>query len=429
MAIPFRLKLKIGPALGAELGFLRMHPEFGWMCALRWLPNGGGLALLPGVRGTRSQRTDLASRLLRNEPTGVAWIGAPATRDLVSVGEGPSKLLKTKYAFEIILPPGDPRRYHRFRIAPLFSSPDTFPSNLHAEMVCLGPTAWALYTPGWPLNTPTTKAPRYRQALGRGRRFWNKIEAGLIGCGGLGSILAPELLALGIGKLWLIDGEKVEPENLGGLFGKAHIGRPKVEALAAILGDAGERIMPVPFAAPSCQMIHTALRKSDLWVDAAANPALSTYLAARAATEGKWYLRVGTLARRRDSGSDVVLAVPGLPGSGTAEPACQCFFSLTTTRRHLHNVHQLQRKSNWPALTGGADGRQGRLHGVNHAAAGLALSLLEQLSKHRIESTWVRMYWDVAGNLSLERKKPLPGICPVCASILQPDGKPVQNRG
>lgn len=54
----------------------------------------------------------------------------------------------------------------------------------------------------------------------------------IVGCGGLGGSLAEEFAHLGVGKLILVDGDRIEESNLNRqLFATEHnLGQPKVEA-------------------------------------------------------------------------------------------------------------------------------------------------------------------------------------------------------
>ncbi len=64
-----------------------------------------------------------------------------------------------------------------------------------------------------------------------------EARVAIVGVGGLGNASAPYLAAQGVGHLTLIDGDRVEPANLGRqvLFGPSDIGRFKVEAAASAL--------------------------------------------------------------------------------------------------------------------------------------------------------------------------------------------------
>jgi molybdopterin/thiamine biosynthesis adenylyltransferase len=64
------------------------------------------------------------------------------------------------------------------------------------------------------------------------------FEVSIIGVGGLGSPIALALAKMGCSRLVLIDPDTVEPHNLPNqLYRRSDIDRPKVEALASILGD------------------------------------------------------------------------------------------------------------------------------------------------------------------------------------------------
>lgn len=74
-------------------------------------------------------------------------------------------------------------------------------------------------------------------------------RVGIAGCGGLGSNVAAMLVRSGVGALVLADHDTVEPSNLNRqLFWPAHVGKLKVEALAAQLAllAPGVQLTPVP---------------------------------------------------------------------------------------------------------------------------------------------------------------------------------------
>ncbi len=59
----------------------------------------------------------------------------------------------------------------------------------------------------------------------------------IIGCGGLGTPAALYLAAMGVGQLWLMDGDRIELSNLARqvLYRPEHLGQLKAEVLAATL--------------------------------------------------------------------------------------------------------------------------------------------------------------------------------------------------
>ncbi|MGH9464923.1 MAG: molybdopterin-synthase adenylyltransferase MoeB [Thermoanaerobaculia bacterium] len=72
----------------------------------------------------------------------------------------------------------------------------------------------------------------------------------LVGAGGLGSPVALYLAAAGVGRLTLVDGDRVERSNLHRqiLYGESDVGRPKLEAAAARLREANPHVEVRPVA-------------------------------------------------------------------------------------------------------------------------------------------------------------------------------------
>lgn len=61
-------------------------------------------------------------------------------------------------------------------------------------------------------------------------------RAAVVGCGSLGSSVAAQLAAAGIGELFLVDGEDFAWENIGRHYlGASHVGKNKAQALAEVL--------------------------------------------------------------------------------------------------------------------------------------------------------------------------------------------------
>ena len=67
---------------------------------------------------------------------------------------------------------------------------------------------------------------------------------GVVGCGGTGSHVALQLAHLGVGRLVLVDHDVVEQSNLSRLVGvgAAWLGKPKVEAIAALVRQVSSEI-------------------------------------------------------------------------------------------------------------------------------------------------------------------------------------------
>lgn len=86
----------------------------------------------------------------------------------------------------------------------------------------------------------TTLFDRQIRAFGReAQRTIESLTAAIVGLGGIGSVVAEQLVRAGIGKLILVDFDRVESINLYRMFGaaSASIGKPKVEVVAGHLAS------------------------------------------------------------------------------------------------------------------------------------------------------------------------------------------------
>ena len=86
-----------------------------------------------------------------------------------------------------------------------------------------------------------------------GRAGQERLKASsvlVVGAGGLGSPLALQLAAAGVGRIGLVDPDRVDESNLHRqlLYGSADVGRLKVEAAAARLRDLNPHLEVVPVA-------------------------------------------------------------------------------------------------------------------------------------------------------------------------------------
>jgi bacteriocin biosynthesis cyclodehydratase domain-containing protein len=99
----------------------------------------------------------------------------------------------------------------------------------------------------------------------------------VFGTGGLGGRVAWELASIGIGEMWLIDGDRVEVSNLNRQiqYTEAEVGLLKVECLASRIRSFNSRTKVVPFAerVESEERLAEFIEGADLLVDAADWPA------------------------------------------------------------------------------------------------------------------------------------------------------------
>ena len=83
----------------------------------------------------------------------------------------------------------------------------------------------------------------------RGQERLTRSRVLVAGCGGLGSVLAFYLAAAGVGRIILVDRDRVEPSNLNRqiLYQEAHLGQSKAKTAASTLKalNSGIRVIPV----------------------------------------------------------------------------------------------------------------------------------------------------------------------------------------
>jgi molybdopterin/thiamine biosynthesis adenylyltransferase len=109
---------------------------------------------------------------------------------------------------------------------------------------------------------------RNMRAFGtNGQRRLESTTVGLVGVGGLGSMIAEQLARLGVGELVVVDPDNVEESNLSRIVGvfDHHVGEPKVTAIRDhLLKSSGgslavtavqERIQDCPSALDDCDIV------------------------------------------------------------------------------------------------------------------------------------------------------------------------------
>lgn len=148
------------------------------------------------------------------------------------------------------------------------------------------------------------------------RRRMKAACVGIAGAGGLGSNAAMMLARSGAGRLIVIDGDKVEPSNLNRQhYFPAHVGRPKVEALAEqLLALNPDLRVDARMLWLNRDNIPALLPEADIWIEALDNASTKALFASAAAAAGKIVVcgsgmgGVGVFAmRRRRMGNIVVV--------------------------------------------------------------------------------------------------------------------------
>ena len=124
----------------------------------------------------------------------------------------------------------------------------------------------------WELWLPGEASPRQAQERLAGAHVL------ILGCGGIGTHLAQELAATGIGKLTLVDHDVIEASNLNRqiLYGPPDLGRPKVEVAAERIATFNPEIIvqTIRRRIDSAEALGEILQDVDLLVQTADEPVL-----------------------------------------------------------------------------------------------------------------------------------------------------------
>jgi len=162
----------------------------------------------------------------------------------------------------------------------------------------------------WRLEPPLSTTEQPAAEAVDTRRFDRSIRAitdegqhrlaaahvGIVGVGGLGSIMAEELALYGVNRFTLIDPDHVERSNLPRLFGATdhHVGRPKVD----VMRDHLWRVNPEAEATPVQAMAENAenaLHRCDVLVAGVDRVSTRSFLNEFAVRHLKYYLDAGVV--------------------------------------------------------------------------------------------------------------------------------------
>lgn len=142
----------------------------------------------------------------------------------------------------------------------------------------------------------------------------------LLGCGGIGNLVAVTLATAGIGALTLVDADHVEPSNLTRqfLFTEADVGSPKSQVLARELRrrNPGCRIRPI-VGAPTDTEDLRALPEADLLLVSADSPGLTGLVNAHCVDSGRAWLNACYV---NDIAVWGPLVLPGITGCWDCRP-------------------------------------------------------------------------------------------------------------
>jgi bacteriocin biosynthesis cyclodehydratase domain-containing protein len=142
----------------------------------------------------------------------------------------------------------------------------------------------------------------------------------LLGCGGIGNLVAVTLATAGVGALTLVDADRVELSNLirQFLFTEADIGLPKSEVLARELRRRNPdcRVRPIVGAAADAEGLR-ALPDADLLLVSADSPGLTGLVNAHCVDSGQAWLNACYV---NDIAVWGPLVVPGTTGCWDCRP-------------------------------------------------------------------------------------------------------------
>jgi molybdopterin/thiamine biosynthesis adenylyltransferase len=194
----------------------------------------------------------------------------------------------------------------------------------------------------------------------------------VVGCGSVGSYVAEQLVRGGVGRLALLDPERVEAENLSRtVYTAEDVGRPKTEALGGRLLRIDPAVTltlePRPVEGLEPAELDALVRGADVVLALTDDPAAQRALDRFAYARGRPALFVGLYAGAR--GGEVVLTVP----ERTA-----CYLCATRSRHDVERAGgKVERDVDYG--TGRLPGEialAADIHHVASAAVKLALSLL-----------------------------------------------------
>ena len=223
----------------------------------------------------------------------------------------------------------------------------------------------------------------------------------VVGLGRNGSQMCFLLAGLGIGRLRLIDGDILQPENLDGMPGLTanDVGLSKAESLAVRLAAFRPDLSITYIEQPVTSRDASALlhRPCDLLVSTVDNDAARLAVSLLANEILTPHLDVGTLVRRDDSGcslyADIRLLLPGMCVAcvgGLADPEA-AFYELSAPDGSLHRGQPLA----W------SDQRSGSLVHLNSMACSFGVELWLRLLRGEIGAYWQRVTWEANQGIHL----------------------------
>jgi molybdopterin/thiamine biosynthesis adenylyltransferase len=192
-----------------------------------------------------------------------------------------------------------------------------------------------------PLNTPDPSEPAaaslntarhdrsIRALTEHGQQALAETHIGLIGAGGLGSIMAVECARYGVRQLTVVDPDIVEESNLPRLFGAYdhHIGRPKIAALREHLWKINPTIEITPVQ-DTAENAADTLKQVDLLVAGVDQVSTRMWLNQFAVQHLIPYVDAGVVIETRDAADDTGTAADAAPASSGRVESMEGYIQL-----------------------------------------------------------------------------------------------------
>jgi hypothetical protein len=241
----------------------------------------------------------------------------------------------------------------------------------------------------------------------------------IVGAGRTGSLMAAQLVAIGVGHLRLVDADVVEDHNLDTVpnLHPSSRGQSKVQAVAKHL-LAARNDLQVTCIAQSVLAQSTAemLRSltSDVYISCVDSDAARLAVSLLARESLTAHLDVGTVIRRGDSGqkqmsADIRLLLP-------SQGCCRCAGRVANEEAALYELSAPPGTLQRGIPLAWNEHRQGSLVSLNSMAVGVGVELLRALVAGDLQTSfWQRLDWDSATGLRGEAAAVRAAEnCPLC---------------
>jgi molybdopterin/thiamine biosynthesis adenylyltransferase len=298
-----------------------------------------------------------------------------------------------------------------------FAVADRHPHPTRQESATDGGTAGVDDEPVTADGTTGKRFDRTVRAFGaEGQRRLRDATVGIVGVGGLGSLVAEQLVRLGVEDLVIVDPDTVEESNLSRLFGAFdhHVGKPKVTAVREHLWQCGTDDLEIEAVCAPVQERTAVLDRCDAVVGAVDSVTARSFCNEYAVKRLTYYVDAGV---RIDTTDDQGVEMTGYvhlvaPGSNA------CFDCLGRHDQAAARIEQLSPKARDAERDRGyiddaqLEPEPAVVH-LNGACASKAVSVLVDLVTGRSAPPDFVRYEDTAHEMTALTTEP-SSACPTC---------------